>query len=120
MADVPVFIFFRIKPQAVFKRKKILYHEILDCMVIRYKMTDFMGWGVRKGHDGCTMYNVPGDQQIAVKIVVVDKERNRKEFAFSAKRPQVICKKIQAHLFEATGERNNGKDSNKAHQFNNY
>ena len=100
--------------------KKLDYRDILDCMVIRYKLTDFLGWGVRKGYDGCTMYNVPGDQQIAVKIVVVDGEQNRKEFAFSAKRPQVICKKIQAHLYDvpAPGEENTGKD--KTRKFNNY
>jgi len=88
-----------------FFSRKILYQDILDCSVIRYRVTDFLGWGIRRGGDDCTMYNVPGDQQIAVKLLVMDDEHKRKEFAFSAKRPQVICKKIQAHLFDGRDQR---------------
>ena len=80
--------------------KEIPYGDVLDCMVIRYKWTDFIGWGIKRGSDGCTMYNVPGDQQIAVKIIVMDEEHKRKEYAFSAKRPQVICKKVQTHIYD--------------------
>jgi hypothetical protein len=43
------------------------------------------------------MYNVPGDQGIAVKIVVREADK-RVVYAFSARRPEVICKKIHSHL----------------------
>jgi len=79
---------------------KIPYKQIVDCSVIRYNLMDYLGWGVRKGPTGITMYNLPGDQQIAVKILVRDEDDQRKEYAFSAKRPQVICKKLQAHMFQ--------------------
>jgi len=78
--------------------KRIPYAQIVDCSVIRYSLLDFLGWGVRKGPTGITMYNIPGDQQIAVKILVREEDDQRKEYAFSAKRPQVICKKLQSHL----------------------
>jgi hypothetical protein len=80
--------------------KKIPYERIVDCSVIRYNIMDFMGWGVRKGMNGITMYNVPGDQQIAVKLLVREKDDVRKEYAFSAKRPQVVCKKLQMHVYK--------------------
>jgi len=85
--------------------KKIFYQEIVDCSVMRYKMTDFLGWGIRKNDEGCTLYNVPGDQRIAVRVVVVDERNDRKQYAFSAKRPQVICKKVQTHLFGSQEEK---------------
>jgi len=81
--------------------KKIPYDNIVDCSVIRYKVVDYLGWGIRKGREGITMYNVPGDQQIAVKLVVRE-EDGRKEYAFSAKRPQVICKRLQIHMGQRT------------------
>ena len=40
--------------------KKVLYRGLLDCSVNRYNMTDFLGWGIRKGGDGCTLCNNPG------------------------------------------------------------
>lgn len=80
--------------------KKLSYDEIVECSVMRYRLADFLGWGLRKSAAGCTLYNVPGDQRIAVRVVVADNSGGKKEFAFSAKRPQVICKKIQSHLSE--------------------
>ncbi len=80
--------------------KKIPYGRIVDCSVIRYNIMDFLGWGVRKGTNGITMYNIPGDQQIAVKLLVREENDERKEYAFSSKRPQVVCKKLQMHLFQ--------------------
>jgi len=80
--------------------KKFAYKDILNCMVFRYQFTDYFGWGIRKGPDGSTIYNVIGDQQLAVKITVQENDV-RKEYAFSAKRPEVICKKIQAHVPKA-------------------
>ena len=43
------------------------------------------------------MYNVPGDQGVAVKIIVREGDK-RRVYAFSARRPEVICKKIQSYL----------------------
>jgi len=80
--------------------KTIPYNQIVDCSVIRYNLLDFMGWGIRKGTDGVTLYNIPGDQRIAVKIRVREEEDQRKEYAFSSKRPQVVCRKIQTHLYQ--------------------
>jgi len=80
--------------------KTIPYERIVDVSVMRYNIMDFMGWGIRKGMNGLTMYNLPGDQQIAVKLLVREEEDERKEYAFSSKRPQVVCKKIQMHLFQ--------------------
>ena len=99
-------------PSYIFS-KEIPYGDILDCMVIRYKWTDFIGWGIKRGPDGCTMYNVPGDQQIAVKIIVMDEESKRKEYAFSAKRPQVISKKVQTHIYDMPGGAKTEHERNK-------
>jgi hypothetical protein len=78
--------------------KFISYDDITDCSVMRYNVMDFIGLGIRKGRDGVTMYNILGDQQIAVKVMVREKDGIKKVFAFSAKRPQVICRRIQAHI----------------------
>jgi hypothetical protein len=77
--------------------KQFKYSDILNAEVFRYQLGDYLGWGIRKGTDGSIMYNVPGDQGIAVKIVVREADQ-RRVYAFSAKRPEVICKKIQSHL----------------------
>jgi hypothetical protein len=77
--------------------KEFKYSDILSAQVFRYQLGDYLGWGIRRGTDGSIMYNVPGDQGIAVKIVVREGDQ-RKEYAFSARRPEVICKKIQSHL----------------------
>jgi len=84
--------------------KYIPYEDITDCSVLRYKVIDYIGWGIRKGRDGTTMYNILGDHQIAVKVMVREKDGTQKVFAFSAKRPQVICKKIQAHITPRAGK----------------
>ncbi len=77
--------------------KEFKYQDILHAEAFRYQVGDYLGWGIRKGTDGSVIYNVPGDQGIAVKIVVREQDQ-RKVYAFSAKRPEVICKRIQAHL----------------------
>jgi len=77
--------------------KEFKYSDILSAQVFRYQLGDYLGWGIRRGTDGSIMYNVPGDQGVAVKIVVREADQ-RKEYAFSARRPEVICKKIQSHL----------------------
>ena len=82
--------------------QKVAYHDIISCKIYRYKLSDTLGWGIRKGPDGCTIYNVPGDQQISVRLVVMEDER-RKEFAFSAKRPEVILKIIQSNYSRRHG-----------------
>ena len=80
--------------------KYIAYDEIAECSVMRYNVMDFIGWGIRKGRDGITMYNILGDQQIAVKVIVREQDGSRKTYAFSAKRPQVISQKIQSHIVQ--------------------
>ncbi len=82
--------------------QKVAYRDIINCKIYRYKLSDTLGWGIRKGPDGCTIYNVPGDQQIAVRLVVLEDEQ-RKEFAFSARRPEVILKIIQSHYSRKHG-----------------
>jgi len=77
--------------------KKFKYSDVLNAEVFRYQLGDYLGWGIRKGTDGSIMYNVPGDQGISVKIVVREADK-RVVYAFSARRPEVICKKIQSHL----------------------
>ena len=77
--------------------KQFKYTDVLSAEVFRYQLGDYLGWGIRKGTDGSIMYNVPGDQGIAVKIVVREADK-RVVYAFSARRPEVICKKIQSHL----------------------
>jgi hypothetical protein len=77
--------------------KQFKYADVLNAEVFRYQLGDYLGWGIRRGTDGSIMYNVPGDQGIAVKIVVREADQ-RRVYAFSAKRPEVICKKIQSHL----------------------
>ena len=77
--------------------KEFRYTDILSAEIFRYQLGDYLGWGIRRGTDGSTMYNVPGDQGIAVKIVVREGDQ-RRIYAFSARRPEVICKKIQSHL----------------------
>ena len=77
--------------------KQFKYSDILGAQVFRYQLGDYLGWGIRRGTDGSIMYNVPGDQGVAVKIVVREGDQ-RKEYAFSARRPEVICKKIHSHL----------------------
>jgi hypothetical protein len=77
--------------------KQFKYTDILNAEVFRYQLGDYLGWGIRKGTDGSIMYNVPGDQGIAVKIVVREADQ-RRVYAFSARRPEVICKQIQSHL----------------------
>jgi hypothetical protein len=77
--------------------KQFKYTDVLSAEVFRYQLGDYLGWGIRKGTDGSIMYNVPGDQSIAVKIVVREADK-RVVYAFSARRPEVICKKIQSHL----------------------
>ena len=77
--------------------KQFKYADILNAEVFRYQLGDYLGWGIRKGTDGSIMYNVPGDQGIAVKIVVREADQ-RRVYAFSARRPEVICKQIQSHL----------------------
>ncbi len=77
--------------------KQFKYADILNAEVFRYQLGDYLGWGIRKGTDGSIMYNVPGDQGIAVKIVVREADQ-RRVYAFSARRPEVICKKIQSYL----------------------
>ena len=77
--------------------KEFRYTDVLNAEVFRYQLGDYLGWGIRKGTDGSIMYNVPGDQGIAVKIVVREADQ-RRVYAFSARRPEVICKKIQSHL----------------------
>jgi hypothetical protein len=78
-------------------RKQFKYTDVLSAQVFRYQLGDYLGWGIRKGTDGSIMYNVPGDQGIAVKIVVREADK-RVVYAFSARRPEVICKKVQSHL----------------------
>ncbi len=77
--------------------KRFTYADVLNAEVFRYQLGDYLGWGIRKGTDGSIMYNVPADQGIAVKIVVREADQ-RRVYAFSARRPEVICKKIQSHL----------------------
>ena len=79
-------------------KKEFSYKEIVDCAVIPYTFADFPGFGIVRGHDGCTMYNVPGDGHAAVKIVVLEEKRGKVEYAFSSRRPQQIVRKIQHHL----------------------
>lgn len=93
--------------------KKIPYDRIVDCSVMRYNVMDFMGYGIRKGMNGITMYNIPGDQQIAVRVLVREEEDQRKEYAFSSKRPQVVCKKIQMHLYRGPTSREDKKEPRK-------
>ena len=77
--------------------KQFKYTDILNAEVLRYQLGDYLGWGIRKGTDGSIMYNVPGDEGVAVKIVVREGDQ-RRIYAFSARRPEVIVKKIQSHL----------------------
>jgi hypothetical protein len=77
--------------------KEFKYSDILSAEVLRYQLGDYLGWGIRKGTDGSIMYNVPGDQGIAVKLVVRETDK-RRVYAFSARRPEVICRKIQSYL----------------------
>lgn len=77
--------------------KQFKYTDVLKAEVFRYQLGDYLGWGIRKGTDGSIMYNVPGDQGIAVKVVVREADQ-RRVYVFSARRPEVICKKIQSHL----------------------
>ena len=77
--------------------KEFPYSDILLVEVFRYQVGDYLGWGIRKGTDGSIMYNVPGDQGVAVKLIVREGDQ-RRVYAFSAKRPEVICKKIQSRL----------------------
>lgn len=77
--------------------KQFKYTDILSAQVLRYQLGDYLGWGIRKGTDGSIMYNVPGDQGVAVKIVVREGDQ-RRVYAFSARRPEVIVKKIQSYL----------------------
>ena len=77
--------------------KEFKYTDVLNAEVFRYQLGDYLGWGIRKGTDGSVMYNVPGDQGIAVKVVVREADQ-RRVYAFSARRPEVICKKIHSHL----------------------
>ncbi len=100
--------------------KQIDYENIIDCSVVRYNIMDYLGWGVRKGREGATMYNIPGDQQIAVKLIVRDEEDGRAEYAFSAKRPQVICKKLQAHLYQKSKTADPAKNKEGGLSSNNY
>jgi len=78
-------------------QKQFKYTDVLSAEVFRYQLGDYLGWGIRKGTDSSIMYNVPGDQGVAVKIVVREADK-RVVYAFSARRPEVICKKIQSHL----------------------
>jgi len=77
--------------------KEFRYTDVLSAEIFRYQLGDYLGWGIRKGTDGSIMYNVPGDQGIAVKIVVREGDL-RRVYALRARRPEVICKKIQSHL----------------------
>ena len=78
--------------------KFVPYEDITGASVMRYNMMDYFGWGIRKGRDGVTMYNILGDRQIAVRLDVRESDGTPRVFAFSAKRPQVICRRIQAHI----------------------
>jgi len=77
--------------------KRFAYSDILDCRPFRYELSDYLGWGIRKGADGSILYNVPGDRGIAVKLTVREKDE-RRVYAFSAKRPEVICKRVGSYL----------------------
>ncbi len=77
--------------------KRFNYVDILKCEAFQYQMRDYLGWAIRKSPDGSTMYNVIGDKNMAVKIVVRE-DNETKEYAFSAKRPEVIVKKINTHI----------------------
>ncbi|MEW6439797.1 MAG: hypothetical protein AB1640_02575 [bacterium] len=77
--------------------KRFAYEDVLDCRPFRYQLSDFLGWGIRKAVDGTVLYNVPGDRRVAVKIIVRERDQ-RRTYAFSAKRPEVICKRVSSHL----------------------
>jgi hypothetical protein len=77
--------------------KRFEYSDVLDCKPFRYQLSDYLGWGIRKGADGSILYNVPGDHGTAVKLTVRERDE-RMVYAFSAKRPEVICKRVGSHL----------------------
>ena len=77
--------------------KRFDYSDILDCKPFHYELSDYLGWGIRKGPDGSILYNVPGDRGSAVKLTVRERDE-RMVYAFSAKRPEVICKRVGSHL----------------------
>jgi len=77
--------------------KRFRYSDVLDCRPYRYDLSDYLGWGIRKGADGSVLYNVPGDRGMAVRLTVREHDE-RKVYAFSAKRPEVISKRVSRHL----------------------
>lgn len=77
--------------------KHFKYSDVLDCKPYRYDLSDYLGWGIRKGADGSVLYNVPGDRGMAVRLTVREHDE-RKVYAFSAKRPEVISKRVSRHL----------------------
>lgn len=77
--------------------KRFKYSDVLDCRPYRYDLSDYLGWGIRKGADGSVLYNVPGDRGLAVRLTVREHDE-RKVYAFSAKRPEVISKRVSRHL----------------------
>jgi len=77
--------------------KKVPYYDIMSATVHRFKFFDAVGLGVRKGFDDSMIFTVPGTPLRAVKISVLEEDGTRSEIIFSAKRPEVICKKIQAY-----------------------
>lgn len=77
--------------------KHFKYSDILDCRPYRYDLSDYLGWGIRKGADGSVLYNVPGDRGMAVRLTVREHDE-RRVYAFSAKRPEVISKRVSRHL----------------------
>jgi len=81
------------------------YASILSCEIYRDDSTSYLSLGAKDGWDGSIQYTIPGDQIYAVKIIVKDEKKNRKQaYIFNSKRPEVIQKIIQARLNSSSPE----------------
>ena len=65
-----------------------------------YRWQTYGGWGIRWGRDGSTAYNVMGDQGIAVRVTV-DLGTKTKDWLFSSRRPDEVCRALEAEISAA-------------------
>lgn len=59
-----------------------------------YRWTRFGGWGIRRGPGGEWIYNMPGDQGRAVRVVWRDAKGRRKVTLIGSKDPQGVAEAI--------------------------
>ncbi len=65
-----------------------------------YRWQTYGGWGIRWGRDGSSAYNVMGDKGIAVRITV-DLGTKTRDWLFSSRRPEAVCRALEAELAAA-------------------